>query len=210
MSNRLWLMLAVTAVVALGAGVGIGAVAWAGGDHDSGGAMMGGSSTHEGATDMGDAGSMNGDMSEMDERTFMEMMVPHHQSAIEMAEMAIERAERPEVKRLARGIVAAQEGEIARMESWYPSWFGEKLVPDMSGPHANTDMSRLEAADDFDRAFLRMMIPHHSSAIMMADQVSMSEPRGEIQALADEIIAAQSREVGEMQRWREQWYPPRG
>lgn len=207
MSNRLWLMLAVTAVVALGAGVGIGAAAWAGGDHDSGAAMMGGSSTQDGATDMGDAGSMSG---EIDERTFMEMMVPHHQSAIEMAEMAIERAERPEVTRLARGIVAAQESEIARMESWYSSWLGDKLVPSMSGPHADADMARLEAADDFDRAFLRMMIPHHSSAIMMADQVMMSEPRGEIQALADEIVAAQSKEIGQMQRWREQWYPPRG
>lgn len=205
MSNRLWLTLAVTAVIALGVGVGIGAATWAGGHDD--GTMMGGSGMDDGAMYTGGAGSMNG---RMDERTFMEMMVPHHQSAIEMAEMAVRRAERPEVTRLARGIVAAQEGEIARMESWYSSWFGEKLVPSMSGPHASADMGRLETADDFDRAFLRMMIPHHASAITMTDQVMMSGPRGEIQALADEIVAAQSKEIGEMQRWREQWYPPRG
>jgi uncharacterized protein (DUF305 family) len=160
---------------------------------------------------MADADSMGWDMSGMDERTFMEMMVPHHQSAIDMAELAIEKAQRPQVRRLAREIVAAQEAEIARMESWYQSWYGEKLVPSMSGPHGNVDMAELESAkDDFDRVFLRMMIPHHASAIMMADAVMMSEPRSEIEALANEIIAAQAKEIGQMQRWREQWYPPLG
>lgn len=72
-------------------------------------------------------------------------------------------------------------------------------------------MSDLEAAkDDFDRVFLRMMIPHHASAIMMADEVMRSEPRSAILTLANEIVVAQAKEVGEMQRWREQWYPPAG
>lgn len=108
MSGRRWLVVTVAAVIALGAGVGIGAMAWAGGDHGgSGMSMMSGSSAHDGASGTADSGAMGLDMSGMDERTFMEMMVPHHQSAIDMAELAVQKAQRPQVRRLARGIVAA-------------------------------------------------------------------------------------------------------
>jgi uncharacterized protein (DUF305 family) len=55
-----------------------------------------------------------------------------------------------------------------------------------------------------------MMIPHHASAIMMADQAMLAEPRGQIDLMTREIIAAQAKEIGQMQRWREQWYPPIG
>jgi uncharacterized protein (DUF305 family) len=74
------------------------------------------------------------------------------------------------------------------------------------------DMGELDAASGakFDRMFLRMMIAHHASAITMADAVLMNSPRPEVATLAGEIIAAQSKEVGEMQAWRAQWFPPIG
>ena len=52
-----------------------------------------------------------------------------------------------------------------------------------------------------------MMIPHHASAITMAESVMMGSPRDDVAMLADEIIAAQATEIGQMQRWREQWFP---
>jgi uncharacterized protein (DUF305 family) len=55
-----------------------------------------------------------------------------------------------------------------------------------------------------------MMIPHHASAILMADRVMMGAPRAKIADLAEGIIAAQAKEIGQMQRWREAWFPPRG
>lgn len=202
MTGRLAAMLVVV-VVGVATGVGVGAVAWAGGDHAGGAdasamdAMGHGSGATTGA---------------LDERVFLEQMVPHHQSAIEMANAALEKTRRPEIRTLARGIVSAQTREIADMKAWHLAWFGEELVPATSGPHASIDMSALDAAtgDDFDRAFLRMMIPHHASAIMMADSVMMGSPREQISLLADEIIAAQAKEIGQMQRQREAWFPPLG
>ncbi len=205
MNNRLVTLIAV-AVVALGAGIGIGAAVWAGGDH-------GGDSTGHSANGMmgssDDTPMMTGPL---DERSFMEQMVPHHESAIAMATLALERAERPEVRRLARQIVQAQETEVAEMRRWHREWFGGELQPSSAGPHASMDMGPLEGAtgEDFDRAFLRMMIPHHASAIMMAEAVMMDDPRAEVGDLATTVVAVQAAEIGQMQRWRQQWFPPLG
>jgi uncharacterized protein (DUF305 family) len=196
----------VVGVVAVAAGLGIGAAVWAGGDHGNGAGM---SSSDTGAHDAGS--SMMG-IAAMGERPFLQQMVPHHRSAVEMAELALEKTSRPEIRRLAQQIVSAQESEIADMGRWHRDWFGEDLVASTSGLHANVDMTELEQAtgDDFDRAFLRLMIAHHASAIMMAESVMIGSPREELGSLTDEITAAQAKEIGQMQQWREQWFPPLG
>lgn len=211
MTNRLWAIVAIVGVVALGAGVGIGAAAWAGGDHASETATADDSShggmTMDGATAGGEDGS------ELSEQAFLEQMVPHHESAIEMAAMAAEKGQSSEVRQLAQQIISTQEDEIAQMRAYHQEFFGEELVASTEGPHhAGMDMTELEAATgrEFDRVFLRMMIPHHASAITMAESVMMGEPRQQIETLANEIIAAQSKEIGEMQEWREQFFPPLG
>jgi len=198
MAARLWAIVAVVGVVALGAGVGIGAAAWAGGDHGDDGAGMTAGSAHGGTA-----------ADTLYEQAFLEQMVPHHESAVAMANIALEKTERPQIRRLAGQIAASQEGEIARMHSWHEAWFGGELMPDMTGPHGSMDLGTLAdlSGEEFDRAFLTMMIPHHASAITMAESVMMGSPRDDVAMLADEIIAAQATEIGQMQRWREQWFP---
>lgn len=200
MTGRLATMLVVAAVAAA-AGLGIGAAVWAGDDH--GGGANSSSMVGHGS------GAATGPL---DDRAFHQQMVPHHESAIAMASLALARTERPEIRRLAEGIVAAQEREIADMRDRHREWFGEELIPSTSGPHAAVDMVDLETAvgDDFDRVFLRMMIPHHASAITMAESVLMGSRREETRALAEGITAAQAKEIGQMQRQREQWFPPLG
>jgi uncharacterized protein (DUF305 family) len=192
----------VAVVLALAAGIGIGAAIWAGGDHGDDAAST--------TTDHG-MGSMDGMMTTgaLDEQSFMEQMVPHHESAVEMATMALEKSTRPQVRQLAQEIIDAQEGEIAQMGEWHLQWYGSGL---QASDAWHMDMGDLEEATgpEFDRRFLRMMIAHHASAIMMADAVMIDPPRAEVATMAGEIIAAQSKEVGEMQGWREQWFPPIG
>ena len=53
---------------------------------------------------------------------FIEMMIPHHQGAIEMAREALKKAEHPEIKRLAQQIIGAQEAEIKKMQGWKAQW----------------------------------------------------------------------------------------
>ena len=197
MNGRL-LAIIVAVVVAAGAGLAVGAAIWAGGDH--------GSDSSEMSTAHGSGGMM---MTSLDEQSFLEQMVPHHESAVEMATMALEKGTRPQVRQLAQEIIDAQEAEIAQMRDWHQEWYGTELQADTA---MEMDMADLEGATgpDFDRMFLRMMIAHHASAIMMADAVTMDDPRAEVATLASEITAAQSKEIGQMQEWREQWFPPLG
>ena len=200
MNSRL-VTLIVVAVVALGAGLGVGAAIWAGGDHGDDASA---------STDHASDGMMA--TTALDEQSFLEQMVPHHESAIEMATLALEKGERSQVRNLAQEIIDAQEAEIAEMRDWHQEWYGTELQASSEGQHASVDMSALEEATgkDFDREFLAMMIPHHASAITMAEAVMMDSPRSEVEELAAGIIAAQAAEIGEMQQWRQQWFPPSG
>lgn len=62
---------------------------------------------------------------------FIDMMVPHHQSAIEMAQIALERAENDELKTLAEDVIEAQRAEIDQLKSWREQWFGSDQTPPM-------------------------------------------------------------------------------
>ena len=214
MSVRSWMIIGAVAVLAIGAGVGIGAAVWTGGDHGSDTGAMSADGGHGRAVeDHGGAmtGAGGSNAGAMNERDFLELMVPHHESAIAMARLATTRGQHPEVRRLARQIIASQEAEITRMRAWHREWFGEQLRPDMTGHRGNADIADLAAAGaDFDRVFLARMIRHHASAVMMADEVRMAEPRGQVNRLAREIMSAQAKEIGQMQMWRRQWYPPNG
>jgi uncharacterized protein (DUF305 family) len=158
-------------------------------------------------------GDDTADAAETDD-DFIAQMTVHHQSAIEMAEMARERGEHPQIKQLADAIVQAQADEIDEMEASHERLFGEGvqghehgdlgLSEDEMGAHA--DMAELESAEPFDQAFIDMMIPHHQGAIRMARVELENGEDGEIAAIAEAIIEAQSREIEQMNRWRKQWY----
>lgn len=68
-----------------------------------------------------------------------------------------------------------------------------------------TDMTRLQNASDFDRAFIEEMIPHHQMAVMMANMLLASTDRPEMKKLAEDIITAQTKEINEMREWAKAW-----
>lgn len=151
-------------------------------------------------------------MSQNIDQHFIVQMIPHHEGAIEMAKVALERSKRPEILSLAKGILEAQQKEIDDMRSWYRSWFGS--VPPAGGMgmmHMDSmsgDASALAnvSAAEFDREFMEQMIPHHEMAIMMAQMLQASTERGEMKILADTIITSQSREIDMMRSWLKSWY----
>lgn len=56
------------------------------------------------------------------DKAFIEQMIPHHEGAIDMAELAIQNAEHQEIKDLARDIIEAQKSEIDMMKDWQTKW----------------------------------------------------------------------------------------
>ncbi len=153
------------------------------------------------------------------DKHFIEQMIPHHEGAIEMAKLALEKAKRPETKTLATAIIAAQQKEIADMKGWYKQWFGTD-VPDvgqhmmngqMMGGSMNHmdsmsgDMDKLRTASDFDLEFMKQMIPHHEMAVMMAQMLQGSTNRPEMKTLAQNIITSQNQEIEMMRGWVKAW-----
>lgn len=151
---------------------------------------------------MGDNGMMS-----MDEQAFIAMMVAHHQMAIDMAQIELDRGNDAQVRGVAENVIKAQTAEIEQMRQWYQDWYGGD-VPTMPMSRAMSmmgmqmDMGELRSTDDPDQLFLRMMQPHHAGAILMADMVLHGDPRQEIAELANAIIADQSAEMGSMQAMR--------
>ena len=56
------------------------------------------------------------------DRAFLEMMIPHHQGAIDMAELVLQNAKHDELKEMARAIITAQQAEIDQMNRWMSDW----------------------------------------------------------------------------------------
>ncbi|MBA2261447.1 MAG: DUF305 domain-containing protein [Solirubrobacterales bacterium] len=152
----------------------------------------------------GDATEANGI-----DRAFAEQMIPHHQGAVEMAEIALERTERPELRELSEQIIASQKAEIAEFESALDGDLSgvesESMGMSMEMMGMNMDNGMLRSARQFDLAFIDMMIPHHEGAVVMSDVELERGENPEMQTLAREITAAQEREITQMREWRTAW-----
>ena len=146
------------------------------------------------------------------DRAFIDAMVPHHKGAVDMAEVALENADHEEIRSLAEDIVSAQEAEIEELKSIKQQEFGTSEVPmEMSQEEMQMmgmrDPEALANKDPFDKAFIEAMIPHHESAIEMAQFAYQKSDNSEIRGLAEGIVEAQTREITQMEGWRKQWYP---
>ena len=157
------------------------------------------------------------------DQMFIDMMVPHHQGAVQMAMLVRERGEHAEIKSMAEGIITSQEAEIERMKGWRKAWFGSADTPAMGMPmahakmpgmaempgmtHMADDIERLKTATPFDLAFLDAMIPHHQGAVTMAQACAGKAQHDEVKSLAADIIRDQEKEIAQMLEWRTAWYP---
>jgi uncharacterized protein (DUF305 family) len=148
---------------------------------------------------------------------FIDGMTPHHQGAIAMAEDVLKNSQRPELKKLAKDIIQAQQKEIAQMAEWRKAWYpnaGEKLMMwhaesnhmmAMTPEFRKSMMMSMDlggAGDKFDSRFLEAMIPHHEGALVMAKDAIAKSKRPEIQKLAQEILSSQQAEIDQMKQLR--------
>jgi len=151
---------------------------------------------------------MNGNM----DRSFIEQMIPHHESAIAMAKLAQQKSTHTEIKTLAVNVITRQTSEINTMKQWYKDWYGTDVPTvttnnmwgvQMMNSQASTES--LSAASDFDKAFLEEMIPHHQMAVMMANMLDIATSRPEMKKLASDITSAQTKEINDIESWQQQW-----
>ena len=214
---KAWLLALLLAVAFLlaacgGAGSGQQGNESGGGGH---GQMNNGQMDH-GSMGMGSGGmarQMVMENGKYSDKAFIDAMVPHHQGAIAMAEVALKNAEHEEIIQLSRNIVSSQQAEIEDLKSIKQEEFGTSNVPmemspkQMRGMGMMMDPQQLANQKPFDEAFIDAMIPHHQSAIEMAQVALENSDNPKIKELAQNIISAQQREIEQMKQWRKEWYP---
>ena len=137
-----------------------------------------------------------------DDRMFAAMMIPHHEQAIQMSELAFLNSTDPEILALANEIKAAQGPEIEQMKSWGSSMMGSHAGHMMDeGMLSDDEIAQLKDAKgaEFDRLFLEGMIKHHQGAIQMADMI-IESANEEAALLGKNIVESQSAEIERMRQ----------
>jgi uncharacterized protein (DUF305 family) len=143
------------------------------------------------------------------DKVFLPLMAAHHQGAVAMAEDALKKSQRTEIKNIAQSIISSQKDEMTKMSQWFTNWFpGENFSANDGGMGAHM-MQMLSAKNgtDFDMEFLRLMIAHHRDGVMMAKSAIMNAGHTEVKTLAQAIITAQEKEIAQMQKWQQDWFP---
>jgi uncharacterized protein (DUF305 family) len=138
--------------------------------------------------------------------TFLQMMYPHHEQAVQMADLVPSRSQDQQVIDLAAEIKAAQAPEMTQMQQMLESFGksvpsgGEPMGHDMPGMMSSEQMSSLEgmSGSEFDRMWLEMMIDHHNGAIQMAQTEIASGANPEAKQMAETIVTTQQREIDQM------------
>ena len=160
------------------------------------------------------------------DQRFIIMMIPHHDGAIAMADLALTRAKRPEIRALAKRIKSSQASENVQMRAWFRQWYGQDVPvwkPGAGwgwqvgtggmmgtgmgmGMHGGTNLTALSTAKDFDRAFIEQMIPDHQMGVMMASMAQINSQHLELRELQQAMVKVQSEEILQMQQWYRRWY----
>lgn len=142
---------------------------------------------------------------------FMQGMIAHHAQAIVMSRMAEAHGASPQVMKLSMKIDQSQVPEIQIMQKWLQR--NDQFAPDtaswhhmrMDGMLTDAQLAELDAAKGvaFDRAFLNLMIQHHTGALKMVDDLFASPMAGQevdVSVFANDIVTAQTSEIAIMKR----------
>ena len=172
------------------------------GSSDMGSMDMG--SSDSSSMDMGYSIPESADFNDADVM-FAQMMIPHHEQAIEMSDIALDpnTGASAAIIALATQIKGAQDPEISQMKNLLTTWGMPTNMGSMDHSSMMDGMLSLEEMDtlgqlkgaEFDKAWAKGMIAHHEGAIEMANDVLANGKNSEILALANAVVSGQSTEI---------------
>ena len=148
---------------------------------------------------------------------FLQMMIPHHEQATEMAELVPFRTDRQELIEMAEKIIEEQQAEILQISEWlvesgenpyaHLGMDHQEMMDEMEGMHSPEEMEQLRSLEGqaFDLTFTSLMIDHHEGAIRMSEEVLAAGNDPKVAQLAEEIIESQEAEIEQLRAWCREW-----
>ena len=167
-------------------------------------------------SDHGDMGQMSGHMghgsssSKNDNYTgadimFLQMMIPHHQQAIDISNLAMKSSQDAELIELAKIIARDQAAEIKQMKAWLTDAGASEdmghSMDGMGGMLSDEELTALSAATgkEFDVLWLKGMTEHHDGAIHMTQMIEDAQ-NADIKAFGTKVIKDQSEQIDQMKK----------
>ena len=154
------------------------------------------------------------------DQMYIDMMIPHHQSIIAMAQAALPRLQDDRLREIAQAVIEDQGAEIAQLQEYRKAWYGEptpmpmdeamltameQMMPGMGDMEAMAAMMDAEAlvaafcaSENADLGFIDLTIPHHEMAIVVSEAAVEQATHPEIKEVAQQVIDAQEREIDEL------------
>ncbi|MCY7293068.1 MAG: DUF305 domain-containing protein [Ferruginibacter sp.] len=144
---------------------------------------------------------------------FANMMIPHHQSAIDMAQEYLPKAKDDKIKTMAQNIIAAQKKEIEELKTIVANHKTTETKAHSGAGHEAgehnelmetmnkmmDEMKGIKMSGNADKDFVMMMIPHHESAVTMAEDEISHGKNLELKKMAQKIMEDQNKEIREFQ-----------
>ena len=149
-----------------------------------------------------DADMQNAEVTGVPDVDYATLMRIHHQSAVEMADIANAQGKDPEVKTIAAQMKAEQQKEIAVFDSILQAEIkgdtSEKFATGFKGSIKSMDHSTMQVQTSIDREFLQLMIPHHQGAIEMSRAYLPYSKNARLKTIAENILSSQQKEIETM------------
>jgi uncharacterized protein (DUF305 family) len=136
---------------------------------------------------------------------FLQMMIPHHQQAIDISNLAIKASSDPELLELAKIIARDQAAEIKQMKAWLKDAGASEdmghSMDGMGGMLNDDELASLRAATgkEFDTLWLKGMTEHHDGAIHMTQMIEDAQNE-DIKAFGTKVIKDQSEQIAQMKK----------
>ncbi len=159
------------------------------------------------------------------DQMYIDMMIPHHQSIIAMAQAAQPRLTDERLQEIAQAVIETQGAEIEQLREYREAWYGDANpmsmdqammdameqmmlgMGDMESMAAMMDAEALVAAfcaaENPDVGFIDLTIPHHEMAIVASEAALEQATHQEIREVAQQVIDAQQREIAELTEIRQ-------
>ena len=136
---------------------------------------------------------------------FMNMMIVHHDQAIEMAELAENRTENENIIELSNNISNAQREENRQMAEWMKKLgYSSSNHHPVAGMASEREMQQLRNSNgsEFNQLFAELMITHHEGGIAMAQNFRQNGQNQELKQMQQQMIDTQTEEIQKMEEWQ--------